>query len=1683
MCSSTIKGHAVSQTRVAAHPKSNERSQCYWLFLFLSFFLLSNSINAQRANTKDRVLSQPAALVTACDAPPAPDPACTPPSSYDVDINLTGGTLIWNESHPQLGDCQDFKAVARITGCGTVLIPNSLNLQFKSSGATLVIDGPDLIVNGGSLQLDESGSKFLMNGGALRIFGNFQQTGNTVQCITGTSIEVGEESASEGFTEGKFNSSSNTQSASNWQNDGGYRYLKDCCINVTQDYQLQSSGSGSGINGVDVIINCCIEIGDRGSSNATSTAFGVSDGNDSGNFQNSNRMYIFDTDIVVANGDFQNSNNTMTACNMDVKLNKSGNFQINSGTLEGDGLCIAAEDQIENSGTWTANISSWYSDKNNSLTENNPITGTKPAESNSVPDCFEGCCLEDDCAIPDPVIVVTCDDKGNTDPADDEYSYTIQVANPDPGCSAGSFSITGADSESGLSYDQVHGPYGPFSVSSGSLSITITDDNNSNCSSDAEVIPDCGCPAGTSPTYSAGVISDGNFGEWDLTNDFFANMYEAGNPTKQLLSKAYLRYDCSTNTLCVLVLTEIDVTADQVADEAWVKVYDISNSTQIDGTSSDFAWVPNQMGWEGCFSLAEAFYNEIEIHVKVTWDGESGRTSSTGKGGQGNAIPLCIECPDDPCLGKDCDDGCPYTVDTCDPNTGECINTLVEPDCDDQDCTTNDYYDADNCECVNEPITPPSCDDQDCTTNDYYDTDICECVNEPITPPSCDDQDCTTNDYYDTDICECVNEPITPPSCDDQDCTTNDYYDTDICECVNEPITPPSCDDQDCTTNDYYDTDICECVNEPITPPSCDDQDCTTNDYYDTDLCECVNEPITPTSCDDQDCTTNDYYDTDICECVNEPITPPSCDDQDCTTNDYYDTDICECVNEPITPPSCDDQDCTTNDYYDTDICECVNEPITPPSCDDQDCTTNDYYDTDICECVNEPITSPSCDDQDCTTNDYYDTDICECVNEPITPPSCDDQDCTTNDYYDTDLCECVNEPITPPSCDDQDCTTNDYYDTDICECVNEPITSPSCDDQDCTTNDYYDTDICECVNEPITPPSCDDQDCTTNDYYDTDLCECVNEPITPPSCDDQDCTTNDYYDTDICECVNEPITPPSCDDQDCTTNDYYDTDICECVNEPITPPSCDDQDCTTNDYYDTDVCECVNEPITPPSCDDQDCTTNDYYDTDICECVNEPITPPSCDDQDCTTNDYYDTDICECVNEPITPPSCDDQDCTTNDYYDTDICECVNEPITPPSCDDQDCTTNDYYDTDVCECVNEPITSPSCDDQDCTTNDYYDTDICECVNEPITPPSCDDGSACTRDYYDTANCECVNEPIVCDDGDPCTLDYCDPDLGCVFEPIDDLSCGDGTIDCEGQTEATYDPETDRYTLYANGCWHDCLQPDRDVHFYQELCGDGQLIAHVASITGSGHAGVVMREGLDPVGRRVGAMTKLYSNTIRREYREAYGAPVHQMPAFRPGVEWFRMIRKGNQVKVYTSERGDYWRLFYKVTYPNLASCLNVGLMAYSSSGGTEITAVFDNVQVIPAINSFRPMEEIFVPGKLTAQDQILTQYGQNDPRVKIEVSSDLESVQKLAVFPNPAKDEAFVTIPRFERGEQALLVLYNSTGQEVWRKGVDAGRSRTEWLSLSELDAGVYVIRLVVEGEKGLSQRLVISK
>lgn len=140
------------------------------------------------------------------------------------------------------------------------------------------------------------------------------------------------------------------------------------------------------------------------------------------------------------------------------------------------------------------------------------------------------------------------------------------------------------------------------------------------------------------PTYiqdPADVITvDGDTSDWDLTEDYFADMYKAANPNFEVLSKLYLRYDCTTFTLYALVLVEPGHTidADLLPDEHYLKVGSttlVDDTDQpADGTPPDFHWVglsgdgTTAEGWEASTELWPGEYTNFNVHTDVD-DGET----------------------------------------------------------------------------------------------------------------------------------------------------------------------------------------------------------------------------------------------------------------------------------------------------------------------------------------------------------------------------------------------------------------------------------------------------------------------------------------------------------------------------------------------------------------------------------------------------------------------------------------------------------------------------------------------------------------------------------------------------------------------------------------------------------------------------------------------------------------------------------------------------------------------------------------------------------------------------------------------------------------------------------------------------------------------------------------------------
>ncbi len=148
------------------------------------------------------------------------------------------------------------------------------------------------------------------------------------------------------------------------------------------------------------------------------------------------------------------------------------------------------------------------------------------------------------------------------------------------------------------------------------------------------------------PTYGTATV-DGDISEWGAET-LFANLYRAANPSNPVLAKAYLRYDCATQTLYALVVAAPGVTilTNVNGDEHYIKIGDntlVNANSGDDGAAPDFAWVGqvgnNAQGWEASAQLAPGVYTDLNIHTQV-YDGSEQQTAAVAN----RSINLTIAC-------------------------------------------------------------------------------------------------------------------------------------------------------------------------------------------------------------------------------------------------------------------------------------------------------------------------------------------------------------------------------------------------------------------------------------------------------------------------------------------------------------------------------------------------------------------------------------------------------------------------------------------------------------------------------------------------------------------------------------------------------------------------------------------------------------------------------------------------------------------------------------------------------------------------------------------------------------------------------------------------------------------------------------------------------------------------------
>lgn len=150
--------------------------------------------------------------------------------------------------------------------------------------------------------------------------------------------------------------------------------------------------------------------------------------------------------------------------------------------------------------------------------------------------------------------------------------------------------------------------------------------------------------ASHTPSYGSAIV-DGDYGEWDLGADHFAELYLAANPLKPVYGDVYLRYDCEAAagpTLYALVLPREGhwITDVNDGEQHYIKLG--NDSLLVDGNDPDnFSFInlstDRADGWEAATLLSPGTYSNLNVHTNM--DQAADTAAVDGRG-----IPLEVLC-------------------------------------------------------------------------------------------------------------------------------------------------------------------------------------------------------------------------------------------------------------------------------------------------------------------------------------------------------------------------------------------------------------------------------------------------------------------------------------------------------------------------------------------------------------------------------------------------------------------------------------------------------------------------------------------------------------------------------------------------------------------------------------------------------------------------------------------------------------------------------------------------------------------------------------------------------------------------------------------------------------------------------------------------------------------------------
>lgn len=259
----------------------------------------------------------------------------------------------------------------------------------------------------------------------------------------------------------------------------------------------------------------------------------------------------------------------------------------------------------------------------------------------------------------------------------------------------------------------------------------------------------------------------------------------------------------------------------------------------------------------------------------------------------------------------------------------------------------------------------------------------------------------------------------------------------------------------------------------------------------------------------------------------------------------------------------------------------------------------------------------------------------------------------------------------------------------------------------------------------------------------------------------------------------------------------------------------------------------------------------------------------------------------------------------------------------------------------------------------------------------------------------------------------------------------------------------------DSFLLFSAGFNLGAADAIQFVH--RTLCGNGEIIARIASVGPPGAAaGVMMRETLQP-GSKKAALKTNHNSVVLRDVRFSTNLQTTFQQYPNPGFhKWLRVVRQGNSFLGYSSANGVNWEPRF-VANILMGQCIEVGLFVESINQVTLANAVIDNVTFT---GSATPL------------------WG--GPELQAMAQNETEN---LKVYPNPASDMTQVHWDG-ELPEQGLqLTLMNNLGRVVWTRAWAAGDGYTFQAPLNGLPPGVYLLQAADAAGARRTARIVVDR